>query len=377
MAIIDHTNNNIQQELRDSSLAPWELESNVYAAGLIPNKSSKLSFGTYWKYDKRYFLSTQVQTRTPGSVTPVAKYEATTATYSIPQKHLGVAVTNEEITEASDELEPLMDAAMFLGNNFMVDYELDFANVFVADDVWSFQAVGQAGATTAYIDGNVTIAVAGPGNGVFQQFNQASSDPLNILLAAIRVVQLDSGIRPNVLLIPRLVLDALRDNPNVIQWTGALDGIQGGDEITKMILAQHLGLMKDNIHIVEMPYQAISAITPSNRDAQNHNFGQSLVPTFGNMSWVLEKSCLLMYSAKAYSKYSKTSAACFKWDGLIKGMTGVDPSLNMAGGIDTPNLHLRSRWDEINFTHYVEGYFAYLNKIVAPTLGFYLKNCIA
>lgn len=377
MAIIDHTNNHIAQELRDSSLASWSLESNVYAAGLIPSKPSKHSYGTYWKYDKRYFLSTQVQTRTPGSVTPVAKYEVSNATYSIPQKHLGVAITNEEIVEASDELEPLRDAAMFLGNNFIVDYELDFANVFVADDVWSFQAVGQAGATTAFIDGDVTLPVAGPGQGAFQQFNQAASDPLNILLTAIRTVQLDSGIRPNVLLIPRLVLDALRDNPNVIQWTGALDGIQGGDEITKMILAQHLGLDKSNIHIVEMPYQAISAITPTNRDAQNHNFGQSLAPTFGNMSWVLDKSCLLFHSANAYSKYSKTAAACFKWDGMIKSMTGSDSALKMAGGIDTPNLMIRSRYDEVNFTSYVEGYFAYLNKVLAPTLGFYLKDCIA
>lgn len=377
MAEIDHTNNFIQQELRDTSLASWELESNVYAAGLIPSKSSKHSYGIYWKYDKRYFLSTQVQTRTPGTVTPIAKYEATTATYSIPQKHLGVAVTNEEIVEASDILDPLRDAAMFLGNNFVVDYELDFANAFVADDVWSFQAQGQAGATTAFIDGDSTVAIGGGGAAVFQHFNQAASDPLNILLVAIRTIQLDTGIRPNRLLIPRLVLDALRDNPNVIQWTGALDGIQGGDEITKAILAQHLGIAMDMIHVVEMPFQGIASIATAARDTQNHNFGEKLTPTFDTMKWVLEKSVLLMYSAPSFNKYSKTSSVCLKWDGLMREMGMSDSKLRMAGGMDTPNLMIRSRYDEVNFTHYVEGYFAYKNEIVAPNLGFYLKDCIA
>lgn len=379
MAIIDHSNNSIQVELKDSSLAPFDLISNVYSAGLIPQKSSKHSYGTYWKYDKRYFLSTQVQTRTPGTVTPVAKYEASTATYSIPQKHLGVAVTNEEITEASDELEPLNDASMFLGNNFLVEHELNFANTFVADDVWAFQAEGVNTSTTAFIDGDTTVAIGGGGAATFQHFNEATSDPLNILLTAIRTIQLDSGIRPNLLFIPRLVIDALRNNPNVVQWTGALDGIQGGDELTKLIIAQHLGFKKENIHIVEMPYQAISSIATANRSTQNHNFGQALTPTFGDMEWVLDKSCLLVYADSKYTKYSKTGLARINWDGLINSFTSQDASLrNPDADIKQgSNLFIRSRYDQVNFTHYVEGYHAYLNKVVSSTLGFYLKDCIA
>jgi hypothetical protein len=126
-----------------------------------------------------------------------------------------------------------------------------------------------------------------------------------------------------------------------------------------------------------MPYQDISSIATANRDVQNANFGVALTPTFGTMKWALEKACLLMFSAPSFSKYSKTSSVCMKWDGLTNSFMGKDSALKMAGGIDTPNLLIRSRYEDKNFTHYVEGYFAYSNEVVAPNLGFYLKDCIA
>lgn len=384
MPIIDHTNNNIQQELRDTSLAVWDLKPNTYAKGIIPSKSSQLSSGTYWEYEKEYFMSTQVAARAAGSVPPVAKYGAKTANYSISSKHLGVAITNEEIVEASDILSPIMDASTFLGNNFLVDYELDFANSFLVDNAWEFQSVGQAGATTDYLEGNVTANIGAAGASVFQQFDQATSDPLNILLQAVRSIQLTTGIRPNKLLIPRPVMDALRDNDNVNQWAANTLSINGGESQVKSILAQHLEIPEAGIQIVEMVFQDIASIALANRDTQNHNFGQTSTPTFATdgtlgtgMKWMIEKSVLLMYNEPAFSKYAKTAAACFKWDGLTDSLLGSDPALASEGGIDTPNLMFRSRYDSNNFTHYVEGYFAYENKIVSPNLGFFLKDAIA
>lgn len=388
MSSIDHTNNNILQEIRDTSLAAWELKANTYASGLIPSKSSKLSTGLYWRYDKQYFMSTQVAERQAGTVPPVAKYAADTATFQIPSKHLSVAVTTDEIVEASDTLAPLNDAALFLGNNFVVDYELDFANNFLVDNVWGFQAEGAATIASTgggeYIKGDVTEDIGGTNPAQFLQFDQASSDPINIFLEAIRCIQLDTGLRPNRVMIPRQVMDKIRDNDNVNQWAANTLGLNGGESQVKAILAQHLEISVENIVVVEMVFQKIDSIALTDRDVQNHNFGQTSVPTFatdgklGNgMNWVIEKSCLLMYNEMSFSKYARTAAACFKWDGLTNALSGENPALNMAGGIDTPNLLIRSRYDEINFTHYIDGYFAYDNEVVTPNLGFYFKNCIA
>lgn len=375
MAFIDHTNNNIQQELRDVSIGAWGLQENVYANGLIPSKSSKLSHGTYWKYDPRYFMSTQVQSRAVGSMPPVAKYEATTATYTIGQKHLSVAVTNEEIVEASDSLAPLRDAALFLNNNFIVDYQLDFADSFVTDNVWQKQAEGKA-AVHAGIEGDPLLAIGAVGAGEFEQFNRATSDPLKVLLQAIRSIHLDTGLRPNKLLIPRLVFDALRDNPNVVVWASNTIGLNGGDEQTKSILSMQLGIPVANIKVVEFVYQDITSVATANRDVQNFNFGEALTPTFGSMKWAIDKACLLMHTTDSFSKYSKTSAVCMKWDGLMAMQSGSDPALG-SSPIDSGNLFIRSRFEKNNFTHYVDGYFAYANYIVSPNLGYYLKNCIA
>ena len=382
MPVIDHTNNNILQEIRDTSLAAWELKANTYASGLIPSKSSMLSTGLYWRYDKAYFMSTQVAVRQAGTVAPVAKYAADTATYQIGSKHLSVAITTDEIVEASDTLSPLMDAASFLGNNFVTDYELDFANTYLVDDVWGFQAIGQAGATTKYIDGD-TKASVGTG-AVFQQFDQATSDPINIILQAIRTIQLNSGIRPNKLLIPRNVMDIIRDNDNVNQWASNTLSINGGESQVKAILSQHLEIPTENIVVVEFTYQDIASIALNNRDTQQHNFGQDSTPTFavdgdlGNgMKWVMEKSILLMYNEPSFSKYARTAAAMFRWDGLTGMLSGENPALTAANGIDNPNLMFRSRYDEITYTHYIDGIFSYDNEIVAPDLGFYFKNTIA
>lgn len=392
MPVIDHTNNNILQELRDTSLSAWELKANTYASGIVPSKSSKLSTGLYWRYDKQYFMSTQVAARQAGSVPPVAKYAADTATFQIPSKHLSVAVTTDEIVEASDTLAPLNDAALFLGNNFVVDYELDFANNFLVDDVWGFQAEGVgtivstpvAGSNQVAIVGDVTEVIGGTNPAQFLQFDDPSSDPINIFLEAIRTIQLDTGLRPNKLMIPRQVMDKIRDNDQVNQYAANTLGINGGESQVKTILSQHLEISTENIVVVEMVYQKIDSINLTDRDVQNHNFGQSSVPTFatdgllGNgMNWMVEKACLLMYNEMSFSKYARTAAACFKWDGLTNALAGENPALNMAGGIDTPNLMIRSRYDEINFTHYIDGYFAYDNEIVTPNLGFYFKNAIS
>ena len=379
---VDWTNNSIQRELKDASIQAWELNSNTYNKGIISDKSSRYSHGTYWEYNKAFFLSSQVVERQPGTVTPIAKYQVSKSSFVIPQFHLGVAVTNEEIVEASDVLDPMMDAADFLGNNFIVDYEVDFANTFVADDVWEYQAVGQAGATTLPIDGDVTLDVADADGGRFQQFDQlTSSDPIEIFKQCIRTVQKETGLRLNKLLIPRIVFDKIMNNDNVKQWAANTIGINGGDMQTKAILKQNMDFAGE-IHIIEMSYQTITSIAYANRDTQDHNFGQTSTPTFGEMEWVLNKSCLFMYTdpRSTLGKYSKTAAACMKWDGLIDTMTnvsGVRRGEFENSDMAAPNLMIRGRYDEVNFTNYVEGYFAYDNNVIVPNLGFYLKDCIA
>ncbi len=382
---IDWTNNHIQQEIRDTSIQAWELKNNVYAAGLIPSKSSERSTGTYWVYDKKYFMSTQVAKREPGTVPPTAKYAVDTATFNIDSNHLSVPVTNEEIVEASDSLAPLSDAAQFLANNFIVDYELDFANTFVSDDVWGFQAQGKVGATgtggNAYIKGDSTAKIGADNAAQFEQFDQASaSDPINIFKTAIRTIQLEHGLRPNKLLIPRLVFDALMDNDNITTWAANTIGINGSEEQTKVIISQNAGIPLEGIHIVEMTYQDITSISYAARNTQQYNFGYKGTPTFGDMKWMLEKSCLLMYSEGSFNKYSRVAAACMKWDGLIKSLSSSDGRFatgNMGGGVDSPNLLIRGRYVEDNFTHYIDGYFAYDNNVITSTLGFYLKDCIS
>tara|TARA_R110002020_G_scaffold213427_1_gene420233 strand:+ start:32323 stop:33465 length:1143 start_codon:yes stop_codon:yes gene_type:complete len=377
MAIIDHTNNSTREIVRGAALGVFDLMNNVYSSGLVPTHSSSKSTGEYWKYDKRYFLSTQVAKRSPGTVNPTAKYEAGTQVYKIDQFGLRVPVTDEEITEAQDPLQPLADASKFLVHNFIVDYELDFNNKYLADDQWALQAVGQAGATTGNIDGNVTLPVADAAGGRFQQFNVATSDPLRIMLDSMRAIQLRTGIRPNKLVMPRLVMDTMRDNPNVIQWSdGVFNTLQGGDDQTKQIIALHLGLAVNDIHVVEMVFQDITSIAYANRDVQNKNFGQAGDPTFGDMKWVMETSCLFYYSSSFMGKFSKTAAVCHKWDGLMSTIQGKSGFAPRNTGVDTGNMMIRSYYEEENLTSYVDGLFAYDNDIVAPELGFLLKDCI-
>lgn len=384
MATIDHTNNNIREVVRGTALGVFDLMNNVYSSGMVPTHSSSKSTGEYWRYDKRYFMSTQVAKRTPGTVNPTAKYEAGTQLYKIDQFGLRVPVTDEEIAEASDPLQPLADASKFLTHNFIVDYELDFNNTYMADDAWALQAQG----TTSYagndpLGGNVTLPVGdnlkndGSGSGVFLAFDQSGSEPLRIILSAMRAIQLRTGLRPNKLVIPRLVLDALRDNDSVQVWADAITSVHGGDEETIQILAINLGIAASDIHVVEMVYQDITDITYTDRDSQNFNFGKNGAPTFAaDMQWVMEKSCLLYYTSNFMGKFSKTAAVCHKWDGLMSTISGESGFSPANTGADTGNLMMRSYYHKENLTHYVDGLFAYDNDIVAPELGFFMKSCI-
>jgi hypothetical protein len=382
---IDHTNNNIREVVRGTALGVFDLMNNTYSSGLIPTHSSRRSTGEYWRYDKRYFLSTQVAKRTPGTVNPTAKYAAGTQLYKIDQFGLRVPITDEEIAEAQDPLQPLADATKFLTHNFIVDYELDWNNTFMDDDAWALQAQG----TTSYangdespIGGNVTQSVGsnlkndGSGSGVFLAFDQAASDPIRIFLSAMRAMQLRTGLRPNRLVIPRLVLDALRDNDAIKEWADAITSVHGGDEETLQILSVNLGLPTSAMHVVEMVYQDITDITYTDRDSQNYNFGQAGEPTFGDMEWVMEKSCLMYYNGDWMGKFTKTAAVCHKWDGLMSTISGESGFSPANTGVDTGNLMMRSYYHKENLTHYVDGLFAYDNDIVAPELGFFFKDCI-
>lgn len=398
---LNFENNNTQQTLRDVALAVWKLTPGTYNTDLTIQRPSQKNSGTYWRYDKRHFLSTQVAFRNPGEINNTAKYFADTAAYSIDQSGLRIPIFPEEHANTDDVLDPQRDATKFLMNNFIVDYEIRFMDAFVVtDDVWALQAQGQTAELSPLnivIDGDPTLNIGDSGAGAFRYFDiqpltvdaqDVGAEPLEVFKKAMNYTHKRTGVRPNRMIIPRQVLDAVGQNDNVRSWASQIQMINGSRSQTVAIIATHIDIEPENIHISDMVYQHINQINLANRDVQNAQFGKSSIVDEGGsvdfedgLRFSNPNNVVLLYKGEMMGPYSKTSIMCWKWTGFINEIasrfgSGAVGALPSGEGNDVGNLMIRAYKNEENLTEFIDGNLAYDLALVAPELGFYLKECV-
>jgi len=379
---IDHNTNAVRMQLRQTMLKAWGPDA-TYSSGIIPSFSSARKNGSYRKMIKKFYASTQVQERGVSTVPPLISYEMSDANYSITSKHLAIAVTSDEIAEALDPLKPIRDASEVLAKNFAVKTEVDFTDAFYKTGVWKYEAKG-------VVTDNVTFDETQLGSATkptFTQFDSVNQDadftgtkPQDVILDAIDQFELQTNLAPNVILIPQKVAKALRKNIHLMDLADQLQVISGTEGLMINTLAAYTGLPASTFKIVKTAYHKVSGTTLAARSPGviHGNLGHDLTSTIADeASYMLDDGILMMYNEPSFNNYASTAACCFKNDGLMSQLNVDDSSLMSGHGIDSPNLMIRSYFDKTNFTHYIQGYMAYKNKVVAPTLGMYLDACIA
>ena len=390
MAVIDFNNVHTQAELRDVAITAFENENDLFTKGIVPDMTSQTNTALYRIFEKEYWMSSQVKTRTEATATPKATYGTVTDTFTISQASLGHDITPERIANSSASvLDPFRDGTKFLASNFLKWHQEKFVaslmNTTAATTPWAFSATGQALAVTP--GGGMDNFSAAPNDTFatsnFRQFDQAASDVIAILTEMMDHIEKNTGLVPNKLLIPKDVFRKIQANATVKAAVANTIGLLGGVDQTKAILSQNLGIPIENIQIVKAVHYDGATIARTDRtlvDLQNGLSGETSDLTLdGTMDWLAKKDLLFMYSGEAMGQYTKTAASRFLWTGLTSAMKDIADAASAPSGegADLGNFFMHAYKSKIAMAYTIDGFISLDYKVVAPELAFILKGAIA
>ena len=343
------------------SMGKYDVPENI-----IPVRSSKKDQGTYRVYEADAFQSNLFQALADCQVAPVATWGHTTQPYIIAPSGLRDKISDRDLVNEEESIDLFRDTALFLARNSIKSRNKAFADAFLTPGEWATDVTGK---TAAPDDGVFNDATHGTNPLEFQQFDQATSDPLALLDRLCEVMQLTTELRPDTLIIPRRVMTHLKRNPQINQYglQNPVGGIAGGEEYTLNVIAQYVGLEASRIFVIDtvINNQTLTIDDATLADLENGQTGKKITQGAKNMEWLAEKNCLLMHIGDTnLGQRSMSAAAEFLW-------TGLYPK-NERG-----NFKIKTYYNEEGEFTWVEARHAFKYQIIAPALGILLVDCIA
>lgn len=348
--------------LSDFALKVIQDDDVFKAADIVSNLNSSKRQNLYYFYEPAYFMINQVAARAEGTEAAMAKYGVSKRPYNTTVYGLKDPVTDEQVANSDEALGDLYEeAAGFIVRQFLLNKEKKFASTLLATGIWG---VDYTGAATANAN-NVPVLA-----GAFQQFDQSTSQPLDILEEACNAVHLKSGFRPNTVVMPRTVFSAIKRNTSVRTLKLYTNANSTTSEATLDTIAQHLGIASDRIFVMDVVEPAtahtINGTTfEITTDEEGYATNVAGDTTLTNQ-FIGGKGVLLMYIDKSSNgRRSPTAAVCAQWTGLYPD-----------GGKLGNTKFFRYRENAIH-SEMIEGETAFNYHVVAPALGIYLDAAIA
>jgi hypothetical protein len=271
----------------------------------------------YYKYQKDAFLRSQMKPRAPATESAGSGYGVTTDDYSCQVFSLHKDVADEDRENSDSPLDPDADAVEFLSQQAMLDLEISWVSNFFTPGKWASD-VAPGVLWSAY----------------------ATSDPIVDVHTGRRTVLQNTGYEPNTLVLGYEVYNVLREHPDFvdrIKYTSS-------EAVSAEIMARLFDV--DRVLIA----RAVRANAEEGAAVQTYGF------THG-------KHALLAYVRPQPNIRSVTAGATFMWNGISKG-------LGKTVAID------RFRMQQLKADR-LEIEVAYVHKIIAPDLGYFIPGAVA
>jgi hypothetical protein len=378
----------VDAPLSDYSVKVVQEDSEFQARKIVSNFNNKARQGQYYFYEPAYFMINQVQLRAEGTEAAKAKYGVSRKSYTTLVYALKQPVTDETVANADQAIDRIYeDAATFVTRQFLLNKEKKFADALLADGIWATQFSGQAAALT---NANEVIGVAA-NVGKFQQFDQATSKPLDVFDQAMESMQLKSGKRPNTVVMTRKVFTALKRNSMIKTTKLYTSQNSASDDAIMDTIASHIGIPSGRIFVldvVEAPTASAvitgktvgsvvhvdDSLAPDGTDAgtgvktiKTDSEGYAIKADDSAIlgEFIGGKGILLMHvDMTSTGMYSATAAVCCQWTGLYPD-----------GGDMGNTVFKRYRKEEFS-AEFIEGRTAFSYHVVAPALGVWLKDVV-
>ena len=264
--------------------------------------------GTYYIFDKKYWMSDEMEQRPWGGDYARAKFGVSTSTYETQQWGLEVPIADEErrANQAPMELEEA--AVDFLGQKSMIRKERAFVSDFIKTSVWANE---DNDSTTDWDD-------------------FTSGDPVGDVLTAVRTVSNSTGTSPNTLAVGFIVHNALINHPDII------------DRVKYVNMAGVRGVSNAMAALFDM-----ERYIPAKASYNTANEGQS-----ASMSAIFDDDALVAYVNPSPNLKRPSAGYTLAWpggggEGVIRNVRDDDNERDL--------IKIKEEWDQ---------------KIVATDLGY-------
>lgn len=317
----------IDQYLTNLSVAWAQDQANFVADTVFPTVPVQKQSNKYAIYDKGYFYRDEMRVRPLGQRPGQAGYKVTSGTYLCEERAVEHKVDDRVRANADQPLDPDRAAMRLLTTQAMINLDNRWASTFFATGVWGTDLTGVS---------------ASPTGSEFLQFDQSTSDPVDVITGKRDDVGGATGYDPNTLVLGRDAYRGIRNHPDVkdrIKYTQR--GI-----VTADILAELF-----DVDRVLIPGGVENSAKEGQTDSIDFIVGR--------------KDALLVYAAPAPSIDEPSGGYTFAWTGLIPGST------NAFGGVVE-----RGR-EELAHSDVFQMRSANDLEIVAPELGVFFSGVVA
>lgn len=314
----------VSRPLTNISVAYQQAERNFIANQVFPQVPVSRQGDLFWKYTKSDWFRSAAGLRAPATETPGGGWETETDNYFANVYGVHKDLDDQTRANADSAFNLERDAAQWVTTNLLLKRDVDFAESFLTDGVWGTDLTG-VGAT--------------PSGDQFLQFDVSGSNPIGVVNDARLAMLGATGFEPNVLVIGPSVLRALEDHSAILERIKYTErGI-----VTTQLLASLFGVDR-----VVVPRAIQNTAAKGEADS---------------MSFISDKSMLLVYSAPSASLMNPSGGYIFTWNGLL------------GGGAFGTRIR-RFRMEEIASDR-IEGEMAYDMKVVSPDVGTFFADAVS
>lgn len=309
----------VSQPLTNFSQKYLQSADQFVAMRAMPNLPVAKEFDKYYKFDRGDFYRDEAQVRADGSKSQGGAFNLSTDTYGCEVYSWHKLVTDRQRANSDPAVDLDRAAAEYTALKMLIKRERVFQDSFFKLGVWNTDVVG----TTDYV-----------------KWSAATSTPIQNIRDGKQKVHLDTGYRPNKMVIGRQAWDTLVDNADI------LDRITGGAtpnapaQVMKTQVAQLFEL--DEILVMDAVYN-----TAQKGAAESNAF-------------IGGDDALLYYAPESVGLETPSAGTQFSWNLYSGGATN--------SGVVTK----RFRLDE-NEADKIEGSMAFDMKVTGAELGYFFS----
>ena len=317
----------VDAALTNLSIAFLQNTSHFVAHRVFPNVPVSKQGDRYFVFDRDDFNRDEAQKRAPGTESSGSGYNLdNTPTYFADVFAHHHDIPDQVRANADAVIDVERAASEYVTHKLLIRREKSWVNKFFTSGTWDNDIQGVSGTPSA---GQTT-----------QWSDDASSDPIGDIRAAKSTILENTGFEPNTLVLGQKVMDALVDNPEIVDRIKHSGGL--GNNTPAMANERTLAALFGLERII-----VAKAIENTAKQGAS-----------GSSKFITGNKALLCYAAPSPSLMAPSAGYTFSWQGYA-GQTNQH-------GIATS----RFRMDYLRSDR-VEGEMAYDQKLISSALGFF------